>query len=63
MLQNMVATRNIKAFKMKSTDCIPNYPDKNVPTILLYFNRDLVASLVRDECFSIEKRVESLLNK
>lgn len=27
-----------KFVKIVSTDCIPNYPDSNLPTLLVYFN-------------------------
>ncbi|EPZ31212.1 hypothetical protein O9G_006073 [Rozella allomycis CSF55] len=30
-----------KFVKIESTSCIPNYPDRNVPTILLYREGDL----------------------
>ena len=43
LLQNCLeelATRHpaTKFVKIISTDCIPNYPDRNVPTILVYNN-------------------------
>ena len=43
LLQNCLeelATRYpaTKFVKIISTDCIPNYPDRNVPTILVYNN-------------------------
>lgn len=32
--------------KIISTSCIPNYPDQNLPTLLLYHNRAVVKHLV-----------------
>eukprot|EP00882_Tetradesmus_deserticola_P019461 GHRQ01020948.1.p1 GENE.GHRQ01020948.1~~GHRQ01020948.1.p1 ORF type:complete len:180 (+),score=72.77 GHRQ01020948.1:712-1251(+) len=32
--------------KIVSTSCIPNYPDQNLPTLLLYHNRSVVKNLV-----------------
>jgi hypothetical protein len=32
--------------KIVSTSCIPNYPDQNLPTLLLYHNRACVKHLV-----------------
>ena len=37
---------NTKFVKILSTDCIPGYPDENLPTILLYFNTKCVKSVV-----------------
>ncbi|KAF5753469.1 hypothetical protein HanXRQr2_Chr17g0780461 [Helianthus annuus] len=31
---------------MISTDCIPNYPDRNLPTVLVYNNRAVKANYV-----------------
>ena len=38
--------RDITFVKIVSTDCIPGYPDENLPTILLYRNRKCVKTLV-----------------
>jgi len=35
-----------KFVKSISTVCIPNYPDKNLPTIFIYYNGDLKNSIV-----------------
>eukprot|EP00898_Chlorokybus_atmophyticus_P000449 jgi/Chlat1/1404/Chrsp12S01976 len=35
-----------KFVKIVSTDCIPNYPDSNLPTLLVYFNGAVKATLV-----------------
>lgn len=35
-----------KFLKSISTTCIPNYPDKNLPTIFIYFEGDLKSQLV-----------------
>lgn len=32
--------------KSISTVCIPNYPDKNLPTIFIYYNGELKQSLI-----------------
>lgn len=37
---------NTRFVKIISTSCIPNYPDQNLPTILLYHNRACVKHLV-----------------
>lgn len=37
---------NTRFVKIVSTSCIPNYPDQNLPTILLYHNRSCVKHLV-----------------
>lgn len=33
-----------KFVKIVSTDCIPNYPDRNVPTVLVYNNSAVKAT-------------------
>lgn len=35
-----------KFLKSISTTCIPNYPDKNLPTVFVYFEGDLKKQLV-----------------
>ena len=35
-----------KFVRIISTNCIPNYPDQNLPTLLLYHNRACVKHLV-----------------
>lgn len=35
-----------KFCKIVSTDCIPNYPDRNVPTVLVYNNGAVKANYV-----------------
>ena len=44
----LLATRYpyTKIVKMLSTDCIPGYPDENLPTILLYRNTKCVKNVV-----------------
>ena len=37
---------NTKFVKIMSTDCIPGYPDENLPTLLLYSNGKCVKTLV-----------------
>ena len=38
--------RRLKVVRIDSTDCIPGYPDKNLPTLLLYRDDDLLGQLV-----------------
>jgi hypothetical protein len=35
-----------KFVRMISTDCIPNYPDQNLPTVLIYYNSALKQHVV-----------------
>lgn len=35
-----------KFVRIRAQDCIPGYPDKNVPTLLLYFNGKMQQQLV-----------------
>jgi len=35
-----------KFLKIRSTDCIKNYPDRNLPTILIYFEDELKQQLI-----------------
>lgn len=35
----------VKFLKSISTTCIPNYPDKNLPTIFVYFEGDMKKQL------------------
>lgn len=35
-----------KFVKIISTECIPNYPDKNVPTVLVYKNTQCLQHLI-----------------
>lgn len=36
----------VKFLRIRSTDCIPNYPDANCPTLLIYKNGDLAKTEV-----------------
>ena len=36
----------VKFIKSISTTCIPNYPDKNLPTIFIYKDGDMVTQWV-----------------
>jgi hypothetical protein len=36
----------VKFIKSVSTTCIPNYPDKNLPTIFVYYENDLKTNIV-----------------
>jgi hypothetical protein len=40
---------NVKFIKSISTTCIPNYPDKNLPTIFIYYEGDLKKQLIGSE--------------
>jgi hypothetical protein len=35
-----------KFLSIPATQCIPNYPDKNVPTLLIYRNGDMVGNII-----------------
>ena len=35
-----------KFLKSVSTTCIPNYPDRNLPTIFIYFEEDMKGQIV-----------------
>lgn len=39
--------KHIKFLKIVSTKCIENYPDQNVPTLVIYHNGGMVATLPR----------------
>jgi hypothetical protein len=39
--------KHIKFLKIVATKCIENYPDQNVPTLVIYFNGGMVATLPR----------------
>jgi len=41
-----VKNRTVKFVKSISTTCIPNYPDKNLPTIFIYFEGELKQQFV-----------------
>lgn len=43
--------------KIKSQACIPNYPEKHLPTVLLYGFGELVQRLVGKECHDLEKKL------
>jgi len=38
--------RDVKFIKAISTTCIPNYPDKNLPTIFVYLDGDIRAQFI-----------------
>ena len=40
-----------KFLKSISSVCIPNYPDKNLPTVFVYFNGDLLKQFVGPAMF------------
>eukprot|EP00966_Prymnesium_polylepis_P131162 3033319-Prymnesium_polylepis.1 len=37
---------DVKFLQIHFTDCIPNYPEKNLPTMLVYRDDDLLQQLV-----------------
>eukprot|EP00053_Salpingoeca_punica_P019263 m.193759 g.193759 ORF g.193759 m.193759 type:complete len:240 (+) comp17603_c3_seq1:141-860(+) len=41
----------VKFVQSVSTNCIPNYPDKNVPTVFIYLEDNLKASLIGPTIF------------
>ncbi|KAB0792817.1 hypothetical protein PPYR_14780 [Photinus pyralis] len=46
-MHNLAAKfRTVKFVKSISTTCIPNYPDKNLPTIFIYFEGEMKKQLV-----------------
>ena len=60
-----------KFMAIESTQCIPNYPDKNVPTLLLYRAGELVTQVVGLDAegwggakgFKAEKLEKSLMKR
>lgn len=36
----------VKFLKIVADQCIPNYPDRNVPTLLVYVNGDIRANMI-----------------
>ena len=42
----------VKFLKSISTTCIPNYPDKNLPTIFIYFENELKHQLIGPLAFN-----------
>jgi len=40
-----------KFLRSVSTNCIPNYPDKNVPTVFVYYEGDMKAQLMGPHAF------------
>eukprot|EP01135_Chromosphaera_perkinsii_P009747 Nk52_evm12s1869 gene=Nk52_evmTU12s1869 len=51
----------VKFLNIKSTDCIPGYPDKNLPTILVYHSGDLKRQIVGAHEFDGTKTTESVM--
>ncbi|KAL6551425.1 hypothetical protein OROGR_007579 [Orobanche gracilis] len=49
-----------KFVKIISTDCIPNYPDRNLPTILVYYNGAVKATHVGIHSFGRRCNPESV---
>ncbi|XP_062462901.1 phosducin-like protein 3 [Pezoporus occidentalis] len=43
--------RDVKFIKAISTTCIPNYPDKNLPTIIVYLEEDIKAQFIGPSVF------------
>ncbi len=43
---------SVKFVKSVSTTCIPNYPDKNLPTIFVYFENELKQNIVGPLAFN-----------
>ncbi|KAL1498476.1 hypothetical protein AB1Y20_013801 [Prymnesium parvum] len=42
---------HVKFVKILFTDCIPNYPEKNLPTLLVYRDDDLLQQFVGVSCY------------
>lgn len=49
-----------KFIKAVSTTCIPNYPDKNLPTIFVYHNNDMKAQIIGPKQFSLDVSKDQL---
>lgn len=52
--------RSTKFLKSISTTCIPNYPDKNLPTIFVYYEGNMVKQFIGPEAFYENLSVEEL---
>lgn len=52
MAQLAVKFPSVKFVKSVSTTCIPNYPDKNLPTIFVYFENNLKQNIVGPLAFN-----------
>ncbi|KAI9279939.1 thioredoxin-like protein [Umbelopsis sp. AD052] len=51
----------VKFLKIVADQCIPNYPDRNVPTLLVYVNGDIRANMIGAVLFGgMKMTVESL---
>ncbi|KAK9885924.1 hypothetical protein WA026_013802 [Henosepilachna vigintioctopunctata] len=57
----------VKFLKAISTTCIPNYPDRNLPTIFIYYEGDLKKQFIGSQDFSYAdlsmKELEYMLGK
>lgn len=51
----------LQLYRMISTDCIPNYPDKHLPTLLVYKKGELVGTLAAEQCANLLQVVPSLV--
>ena len=51
----------VKFLNIKSTDCIPGYPDYNLPTILIYKSGDLIRQVVGAHEFDGLKTTEQCM--
>lgn len=59
-LRKLAQQGNVKVLKMVGSECIANYPDRNLPTVLVYSDGDLKSTLYRDECMQVANTVASL---
>jgi len=51
-LTNLAAKNpSVKFLKSISTTCIPNYPDRNLPTLFVYYEGDMKKQLAGPHCF------------
>jgi len=51
-LTNLAAKNpTVKFLKSISTTCIPNYPDRNLPTLFVYYEGDMKKQLAGPHCF------------
>jgi hypothetical protein len=54
---------HIKFLKIVATRCIENYPDRNVPTLLVYHKGDVIKQWVGAEALGGVKTSESFISK
>jgi hypothetical protein len=53
--------RSAKFLCIRASDCIPNYPDKNCPTLLVYVNGEMALQLVGGQKMRTVEQLETAL--